>query len=277
LTNLSYRPYVKKRYYSDKHLSDRLTSNHFKMFGDNFERENKVIGFSGVGSSTPFYAFASKIIMSKDFAENTQIVPLFVHNGKKWIKNVTHWGIRSFREYYKDEHIGSDDIFNYVYAVLHSNRYRKKYGVNLKRELPRIPLMKDFWKIAHLGEALMNLHLNYESEKPFALQRLEKSIEDDKQNKLRLEADKKTGKIIIDDKTVLAGIPEEAWEYTLRTRSAIEWILDQYKDKALKDQTLKEKYNNYDFENYKEEVIALIQRIVTLSKKTVKIMDEIDT
>jgi predicted helicase len=162
-------------------------------------------------------------------------------------------------------------------TVLHSNRYLKKYGVNLKRELQRILLMKDFWKIANLGEALMNLHLNYESEKPFALQRLEKSIEDDKQNKLRLEADKKTGKIIIDDKTVLVGIPEEAWEYTLRTRSAIEWILDQYKDKALKDQTLKEKYNNYDFENYKEEVIALIQRIVTLSKKTVKIMDEIDT
>ncbi len=276
LTDLNYRPYVKKRYYSDKHLSDRLTSNHFKMFGDNFEKENKAICFSGIGSSTPFYALASKIIMSKDFAENTQVVPLFVHNGKKWTKNITHWAIKSFREYYQDEKIGSDDIFNYVYAVLHSNRYRKKYGVNLKRELPRIPFMKDFWKIANLGETLMTLHLNYESEKPFVLQRLEKPIEDNKQNKLRLDANKKTGKIIIDDKTTLEGIPKEAWEYRLRTRSAIEWILDQYKDKALKDSTLKKKFDCYDFENYKEAVIDLIQKIVSASMKTVRIMEEIE-
>ena len=247
------------------------------MFGKNFEKENTAICFSGIGSSTSFYALASKVVMSKDFCENTQVVPLFVHNGKKWTKNITHWAIKTFREHYVDEHISSDDIFHYVYAVFHSERYRKKYAVNLKKELPRILLMKDFWKIADLGEELMTLHLNYDIENPFALKRTEKPINDGRQNKLRLQADKKLGKIIIDDKTVLEGIPKEAWEYKLRTRSAIEWILDQYKNKTPKDQTLLKKFNNYDFENYKEEVIELIQKIVTVSIKTVRIMDAIES
>jgi predicted helicase len=135
--------------------------------------------------------------------------------------------------------------------------------------------MKDFWKIANLGQVLINLHLDYDTEKPCALRRLEKTI-GDRRNKLRLEADRKSGKIIIDDKTVLEGIPKEAWKYKLRTRSALEWILDQYKEKALKDETLRKTFSNYDFEDYKEDVIDLIQKIVTISEKTVEIMDKID-
>ena len=121
----------------------------------------------------------------------------------------------------------------------------------------------------------MNLHLNYNTVEPFALKRIEKKIEKDKQNVIRLKADKEKGKITLDDKTTLTGIPEEAWKYKLRTRSALEWILDQYKDKTPTEKILQE-FHEYNFEDYKEEVVDLIKRLVTVSVETVRIANAME-
>ncbi|MEY4767844.1 MAG: hypothetical protein RL637_483, partial [Pseudomonadota bacterium] len=77
--------------------------------------------------------------------------------------------------------------------------------------------------------------------------------------------------IILDDNTILSEIPELAWEYKLGNRSALEWILDQYKEKTPKDKTIAEQFNSYRFSDYKEFVIDLLMRVTTVSIETVKI------
>jgi predicted helicase len=88
-----------------------------------------------------------------------------------------------------------------------------------------------------------------------------------------LKAEKEEGRINIDSETSLAGIPSGAWGYNLGTRCALEWILDQYKEKKPKDPTIREKFNTYRFADHKEKVIDLLARVTTVSVRTVEIMN----
>jgi len=94
--------------------------------------------------------------------------------------------------------------------------------------------------------------------------------------KPKLKADKINHQIIIDEVTTLTEIPPLAWEYKLGNRSALEWILDQYKEKKPKDKTIAEKFNNYRFADYKEKVIDLLMKVTTVSIETVKIVNEMN-
>ena len=89
--------------------------------------------------------------------------------------------------------------------------------------------------------------------------------------KCLLKADKDDGRVVIDSETTLTDVPPEAWDYRLGNRSALEWILDQYKEKKLKDPTIREKFNTYRFADYKEKVIDLLMRVTTVSVRTVAI------
>ncbi len=91
--------------------------------------------------------------------------------------------------------------------------------------------------------------------------------------KALLKADKDAGCIVLDSETTLSGIPREAWMYTLGNRSALEWILGQYKEKKPKDPTIREKFDTYRFADYKEKVIDLLMRVTTVSVRTVAIVD----
>lgn len=164
-------------------------------------------------------------------------------------------------------------MFHYTYAVLHSPAYRAKYALNLKREFPRLPFYEDFNAWAKWGKRLMDLHINYETVKPFALKR-EDANGDTTALRTRLEADKALNLIEIDSHTVLRGVPASAWEYKLGNRSALEWILDQYKEKTPKDATIREKFNTYRFSDYKESVIDLLMRVCTVSVETMKIVNQ---
>ncbi len=192
------------------------------------------------------------------------------------------------------------DIFHYVYAVLHKPEYRTTYEQNLKREFPRIPLYDDFWKYAEAGKKLMELHLNYELEitnyKPL-LTRKDIDLEGFKagkagKKKKTSDADKevaevataftvypilkiKDGNIEIDELTTLCGVPAQALAYKLGNRSAIEWILDQYKPYKSDDKTIQEQFNNYNFADYKEQVIELLQKVCWLSVETMKIVEKL--
>lgn len=181
-------------------------------------------------------------------------------------------------------------IFHYVYAVLHDPQYREKYAQNLKREFPRIPLYgrhgeaseSTFWQWAAWGEALMALHIGYEQAEPFALQRSD--VPDEKARaagqppKCLLKADKGdgqggSGRIVIDSETTLAGIPPAAWDYQLGNRCALEWVLDQYKEKKPKDPTIRAKFDTYRFADHKEKAIDLLMRVTTVSVETVRIIE----
>lgn len=170
--------------------------------------------------------------------------------------------------------ISKEDIFHYVYAVLHNPAYRTKYEQNLKREFPRIPFYDDFVKWRDWGKTLMDLHINYETVEPFALK--EATDKDIKKPKAKLKADKEAGIIILDDATSLLGIPATAWQYKLGNRSALEWILDQYKEKTPKDPIIAEKFNTYRFADYKTQVIDLLKRVTTVSVKTQEIVGEME-
>jgi predicted helicase len=90
--------------------------------------------------------------------------------------------------------------------------------------------------------------------------------------KAKLKADKEHGCIILDEATTLRGIPPEAWDYKLGNRSALEWVLDQYKESAPRDPTIREKFNTYRFADYKEQVIDLLKRVTTVSVETQRIV-----
>jgi len=161
--------------------------------------------------------------------------------------------------------------------VLHDPIYREKYRVNLKREFPRIPFYKNFWQWVDWGKALMDLHIGYESVAPAKLKRIdlpdEKAHEAGLSPKCILKADKDGGRIVVDSETTLTGVPPEAWDYRLGNRSALEWILDQYKEKKPKDPTIREKFNTYRFADYKEKVIDLLMRVTTVTVRTTSIIE----
>ena len=214
-------------------------------------------------------------------------------------ENITDWALGQFQKHYKDKKITKEDIFHYVYAVLHHPAYRAKYEINLKREFPRIPFYEGFGQWAEWGKRLMELHLGYETIEPFQLERVEtpsalsgtspksagmKTPKSSSSADLgeagrgsvvtRLMARKERGEIEIDSVTTLRGVPAEAWEYRLGTYSALEWILERYKEKKPKDPTIAEKFNTYQFAEYKEQVIELLGKVCTVSVETIKIIKE---
>lgn len=168
------------------------------------------------------------------------------------------------------ESISKEDIFYYVYAVLHNPAYKTKYELNLKREFPRIPFYNNFKQWSDWGKLLMDLHIDYEKVEPFELQTIE--YKETENPKCKLKADKLNGIIYLDENTSLTGVPSEAWEYKLGNRSALEWVLDQYKESKPKDPTIAEKFNTYKFADYKDHVIDLLKRVCSVSVETMKII-----
>lgn len=275
-----YRPFVAVNYYSDPIFSDRLTGNHATIFGASLSRANRCIAIAAPGPASTFRTLATDRLCDWHYMGDTQMYPLGLcgDSGNR-TDNITDWALARFRKQYqpgrgkKAQPITKEDIFHYVYGVLHDPIYREKYALNLKREFPRIPYYPDFRQWAAWGEELMDLHIGYESTEPWALTRVD--VEDDGHPpKALLRADKDGGRIILDTRTVLSGIPPEAWDYKLGNRSAVEWILDQYKEKKPKDPTIRENFNTYRFADYKEKVIDLLQRVTTVSVRTQAITDQ---
>ncbi len=307
----NYRPFTKNWYYAEQLLSDRLTQNHYDIFGETLNQNNKLICVS-VGERLSFSVLATNILPTFQFyVDPARYFSLYHHDKEgKRKDNITNWALGAFREQYIDTAIEKEDIFGYVYAVLHKEEYRKTYELDLKRESPRIPFYSDFWRYAKAGKALMDLHLSYDN-KNFQgfknLQGLEverlpletllpkrKKTETDifgnneseQENKALLKkikpeiklksivnknAVKGTGLIQIDVLTTITGIPAEAWDYRLGNRSAIDWVLDQYKPYKSQDKSIQVHFNNYDFADYKEQVIELLLNVIHISLETLKI------
>jgi len=272
-----YRPYTKKLLYYDKYVNE-MRYQLPNIFPNGKEKENIVIS---VNVGCPVFAIlATNYIFDYALLKfgngSTPCFPLYRYNSGKRIDNITDWGLKQFVSHYKNKKISREDIFHYVYAVLHNPEYRRKYEQNLKRELPRIPFYDDFRKWAFRGKSLMNLHLNYETIEPYPLRRTDIEPAGHSRCTPKLKADMKTGTIVIDNLTTLSGVPNTAWEYKLGTYSALQWILEQYKEKKIKDPTVAEKFNNYCFADYKEQVIDLLMRVCTVSVKTMEIIREME-
>ena len=155
--------------------------------------------------------------------------------------------------------------------MLHDPAYRHEYAVDLLREFPRLPLYPDFHHWAEMGQKLLDLHIGFESAEPYPLERHDRNEVNPKRAILR--ADKEKGIITLDERTTLAGIPAQAWEYRLGSRSALEWVLDQYRERKPRDPTIRERFNTYRFSDHKERVIDLLGRVCRVSVETMEIVD----
>lgn len=272
-TMASYRPFIKVYIALNPILQDVISGNR-----EYFIDTNNAICFNVSGSDLRF--LATNIYPDWHFTGDTKVVPLYRYDslGKK-TDNITDWGIEKFKTHYNNKKITKEDVFHYTYAVLHHPAYREKYELNLKRDFPRIPLYDNFWQWVGWGSELMKLHIGYESVEPFNLEANEIVYEITSQEayakiaKAKLKADKVNGTIELDGFTTLTGIPKLAWDYKLGNRSALEWILDQYKESKPKDPTIAEKFNTYQFADYKEQVIDLLKRVCTVSVETMKIVN----
>ena len=280
-----YRPFVPKHHFADLTMNDVLTSNHYGMFGPDLRMSNKVICFQGTSARRPFAVLATDRVPDNHlFFDGTQCLPLhrYTEDGER-VSNITQWGIDHINGHYRQEWgddfqelagedgITAEEIFAYTYAVLHNPAYRHEYALDLLREFPRLPLYQEFHHWVEMGQKLLDLHIGFESAGPFPLERHDRKEVDPKRAILR--ADKSSGTITLDERTTLAGIPERAWEYQLGSRSALEWVLDQYKERKPRDPTIREKFNTYRFSDHKERVIDLLRRVCTVSVATMEIVD----
>ncbi len=142
--------------------------------------------------------------------------------------------------------------------------------------------MSGSWRKDELAwnQRLLELHLNFETVEPYPLHRTD--LPNVKNPKAKLKADKAAGDIILDTQTTLSGVPAAAWDYKLRSRSGLEWVLERYKERVPKeghrhtpkDKTVAERFNTYRFADYKEEVILLLRRVCAVSVATEKIVGE---
>jgi predicted helicase len=268
----SFRPFVKKfNYFDSEHRITHEPYQNPHIWGKFGANHNVCICINTTGKDVR--VLATNSIPDLHFTGDTQCFPLYRY-GKNNARhdNITVWGIVQFRNHYGDQTITREDVFHYTYAVLHHPAYRRKYELNLKREFPRLPFYEDFRQWAAWGKELMDLHINYETAKPFKLKRVDAQTNSAPRPKLK--ADKAGGTIELDSETVLQGVPAAAWEYKLGNRSALEWILDQYKEKRPSDATIAEKFNTYRFADYKEAVIDLLKRVCTVSIKTMEITNQ---
>ena len=274
-----HRPFVIKHYFADPVMNDRLTKNHYEMFGVGLTESNVVICLNGPGSNF-FSVLATDRIVEKKCTGTgnsaTFCLPLYRYtdDGER-VCNITEWGLRQFREHYDGRgiEITAERVFAYTYALLHDPVYREKYAVDLLREFPRLPLYDDFELWADMGQELLDLHIGFERVEPYPLERRDA---DRKAGKARLRADKERGVIALDERTTLSGVPPEAWEYRLGSRSALEWVLDQYKEKKPRDPTIRERFNTYRFADHKEKVIDLLRRVCTVSVRTTEIVERME-
>jgi len=274
----AYRPFVKRWLYFDPHFNG-MTYQQPSMFGAG---PNTALTFLGIASQNPLSALAVQqvfdLCLLKQGNGGTQSVSRFRYTKEgDRLDNITDWAMTQFTDRYgKAAAISKDDIFAYVYAVLHDPVYRETYALNLKREFPRIPLYPEFKRWRDWGQALLDLHIGYETVAPAPLTRTD--APDPKRAEgttpvVKLKSDPDNGIVVLDADTQLSGIPTEAWRYRLGNRSAIDWVLDQHKEKTPKDQTIRARFNTYRFADYKEAVVDLLARVVTVSLETVRITD----
>ena len=281
IVRAAYRPFEIAYYYFDPLLSDRLTDRHFEMLGEELTNANKIICFDREGD----FSLSTQYIPDFHFTGDSQCLPLYRYSGGERIHNITDFALKAFRDQYADPGISREDIFHYVYAVLHHPAYREKYALNLRQEFPRVPFYPDFGRWVAWGRELMGLHVDFETVAPYPLERVEVPPKGDTPEARALAARARlkvvrdaakvpTGAIELDGLTTLRGVPPEAWRYRLGNRSALEWVLERHKEATPRDPTIRERFHTYRLADHKERVVDLLARVTTVSVETVRILGE---
>ena len=193
------------------------------------------------------------------------------------VDNITDWALHLFRDHYGRDTITKDDIFDYVYGVLHAPAYGRRFANDLAKGLPRIPMAPDFDAFVEAGRALGKLHLGYETCAEYPLRVVPSKLLGLESRHFRIGtrrmrfADKEDRSVLILNEFVrLAGIPPEAHEYVVNGRSPVEWFMDRYRVTRDKRSGILNDPNGW-FEK-PEDLVTAFRRIVHVSVETVKIV-----
>ncbi|HTN18831.1 MAG TPA: type ISP restriction/modification enzyme [Pelobium sp.] len=288
-----YRPYMKQNLYFDKPFIERPGLAPKLFPNKNFK--NRLITVTGQGASKTFSVLISSEITNLDTLEKAQCFPLYYyeennHSQKGLFDNgdqqdyIRRDGISDFildrakKQYGKN--VEKEDIFYYAYGFLHSPSYREKFANDLKKMLPRLPLVddvRDFWKFSKAGRALANLHLNYEEVEAYPNLKLtgENSgfytVE-----KMRFPKKNQKDTIIYNSKVCIENIPAKAYEYIVNGKSAIEWIMERYAVTTHKDSGIKNDPNDWATEvGNPRYILDLLLSIINVSVQTVDIVNSL--
>ncbi len=268
----SYRPFRKLHFYFEDFWNEERYQ--LQRIFPNPNTSNVMIAASGIGSERPFAAFAAATIPDLNFFGPGTVpkwLPYYIYdkNGGNRRDNITDWALSKFRTHYNDETITKWDIFHATYAVLHHPEYRTRYAANLKRELPRIPFPPDLHAFAAAGKRLMELHIDYEQQPEYKLEQIEDPKAEVTFRVERMKLSKDKSELRYNDFVTLRGIPAAAFDYRLGNRSAIEWIVDQYRVSTDPRSGITNDPNRPDDPQY---ILRLVGQVITVSIETQQII-----
>lgn len=290
---VAYRPFCRKSIMYNKKIIEMPSKWDSILPDDTFE--NLVICISGAPIKKNFSVLLTNTIQDLNFMEHSICFPMYMYDREEKHREaqmtlfgnmeedtvtykkryaISDAALAKFKSIYGDR-ITKEDIFYYLYAVLHNKDYISAYEDNLAKEMVRIPTLEKFPKYVEIGRQLAELHLNYEAPADAATLGLDITItkEDYTVSKMRF---KKVGKdndkstIIFNDYITIGNIPERAYEYVINGRSAIEWIIESYRIKTDKDSGITDDPNTYGDEKY---IFNLLISVINVSLKTLDLIE----
>ena len=296
----AYRPFVKQVLYYDRMWNEGSYQMH-SIFPSGNE-ENRLICMSSIGDQE-FSVLMTDSIPDLHFVATSQCFPLYLYDRAPGQKSqdlfseacsagkedrhyaITDTALTRFRKQYQTDDISKEDIFYYIYGLLHSEDYRKAFANNLMKDLPRIPLVPDlemFRTFTEAGRKLADLHVNYESVEPYD----GVTVDGEDSRNYRVEQLKygkipgKTGNagkdktvIVYNGSIVIRNIPLEAQEYVVNRKSALDWLVERIGVSVDKDSGIVNDFNKFAEEKGEPRYcLDLILRVITVSLETLKIV-----
>ena len=269
-----YRPFTKKWLYYDKQVVESPG-----QFYSKWGKDNLVLVTTGRGATREFSVIISNLVPSLDLMEKGQGFIKYDNSENNLLgerDNVNKLFANKLG-------LSLDDTFAYVYGLLNSKEYQAKYANDLKKDLARIPIVKDKEKYVEIGKKLMDLHINYEkvpmyegisieskSNPSYEVKKMKFAKVRNLETK-KLENDRST--IIFNTDITIRNIPDKAYEYIVNGRSAIEWIMDQYQVKTDKKTGITDNPN--DFSDDPKYIFNLLLRIINVSVQTVDLVNSL--
>ncbi|GAA7482188.1 hypothetical protein MMM103_07670 [Helicobacter pylori] len=266
-----YRPFNKQWLYWDKDLIPRQ-----RQFSKIFPDKNvcNVVINTGVGNGKDFSALVSDFISDNNLISPNQAYPLYYYDD--WGRRdyaISGWALNLFRKHYEDNSITEEEIFYYIYAILHHKGYLEKYKNSLKKEAPRTALSPDFKELSVLGKQLAELHLNYESGEMHESVKHTTLMNAEEKGYYDVEKMTKKGDSIVYNKNItITKIPKKAFEYVVNGKSAIDWVIERYQKAMDKESLIENNPNDYAGGKY---ILELLLRVIQLSVKSVDLIEKI--
>ena len=262
-----------------------------------------MICVTGAGASKGFSALMTDMVPNFHFHDTGQCFPLRRYEAEaavagvldfgrdeesRWRLNIGDYALKQYLSTYSEDKTGKltkEDIFYYVYGILHSPEYKRRFASDLKKMLPRIPMAGNFWAFGKAGRKLADLHVNYEKAKPYPVTEHCDQLKLDPKSLYKVQkmyfgkSPKGSGKkvdkttIIYNGHITITGIPLGAYEYVVNGKPAIEWLMERYQVTKDKDSGIENDPNDWATEHDDPEyILRLLKSIITVSLETMKIV-----